>query len=489
MFEIKAILSTFSATDVNNFISYLKKRNRRGDTKNLLLIQYINEGRVKNIDVLLYGKSSKGAYYALCKRVLDSLIDFIASKSFEEEISDELEALKLLLASRLLFEQKLYKIALKTLNKAEIKAKDTENYSILNEIYQTKIQYAFLNKNWSLEQIILDYKKNKKLSEQDSQLNMAYAKIKLDVKKNKNESINAIVIDAFLKFDIEISKELSYKSLYQLMEITATAAKLQNDFYLAAPFMVDLYKIVEQKGIAPEKQKYYYTNILYLMAVTKFRNKEFSSSKELVSKIHRELLTSKKSFIKVFNERITILSALNETYTGNFQLGIKLLQQDSETSLNKKLLLIMCLFQQEKHSEAYKNLIHLNRTDDWYQKKMGWIWTIKKNIIEVLLLIELDKLDIVLTRLERFSKRFNTLLIKMGEERVLTFISLTKEYYEFPEIVTTDQFKNKVENSFKWIAREQEDIFVMSFYSWLKAKMEKRNLYEVTLELVNTTNN
>ena len=484
MKHIKKILSTFSASEKDNFIAYLKKRNRRGDAKNIFLIQFLDEGKVKDIDVLLYGKPSKGAYHALCKRVLDTLIEFVGSKSFAEETSNELEVLKLLLASRLFFEQKLYKVAFNTLGKAESKARDIENHSILNEIYQTKIQYAYLNDSWKLQEIILDYEKNKKLSNQDFQLNMAYAKIKSDLNLNKSASINTIIIEAFLQFDIEITKDLTYKSLYQLMEITTTTAKLKNDFYLVSPFMIDLYKKVEQKGLVPEKQKYYYISILYLMAVTMFRNKQFISSKKLISKIHQELIASKQNFKKIFIEKLTILSALNETYTGNFEIGIELLQKDNETSLNKKLLLVMCFFQQEMYQEAYRKLISLNRTDDWYQKKMGWIWIVKKNIIEILLLIELDKLDIVLIRLQRFSKKFNKQLIEIGEKRVLTFIGLVKEYYEFPEIVTSEDFKNKVEISFEWLNREEEDIFVMSFYSWLKSKMEKRNLYEVTLELV-----
>ena len=163
MKDISAIFSTFSAIDKNDFRIYLKNKNRRGDVKNLQLLKFIEEGKTKNVDVLLYGKPSKGAFHALCKRVLDVLIEFVASKSFAEESSNESEALKLLLASRLFFEQKLYRIAFKTLNKAEVKAKNLENYSILNEIYLTKIQHAYLNDNWLLQEIVLDYEKNKKL--------------------------------------------------------------------------------------------------------------------------------------------------------------------------------------------------------------------------------------------------------------------------------------------------------------------------------------
>ena len=59
-----------------------------------------------------------------------------------------------------------------------------------------------------------------------------------------------------------------------------------------------------------------------------------------------------------------------------------------------------------------------------------------------------------------------------------------ERYYKHPETVTSEQFRAKVEDSFTWIKAEQEDIFVMSFYAWLKSKMEKQSLYDTTLQLV-----
>ena len=45
-------------------------------------------------------------------------------------------------------------------------------------------------------------------------------------------------------------------------------------------------------------------------------------------------------------------------------------------------------------------------------------------------------------------------------------------------------FKNKVEDSFEWVGGAQEDIFVISFYSWLKGKMNNTDLYQTTLTLI-----
>jgi len=484
MDTIQAIWVTLSDKNKKEFLNFIKSRNRRGDAKNIDLIKLITSEKTKNLDVVLYGKPNHGAFNALCKRVQDALIEFVASKSFAEESSEDLEVLKLLLASRIFFEQKLSKVAFKTLEKAETQAKKIDNYALLDEIYHTKIQYCYLNPKWGLSLIIADYQANKTLSQQDFLLTMAYARIKLELRKNPKQSINELVVKTFLEFDLKVNEDLTYKSLYQLMEITATTAKLQSDFYTVSPFMMELYEVLETKGKVPEKHKYYYLNMLYLMAVAHFRNKNFTSSENFISQIDIILANSPKTYVKGFDDKVTILKALNKIYTGHISEGNNLLSDSKNASLNKKLLLLMCLIQQGEFSNAYNLFKELNRTDNWYDKKMGWLWVLKKNIIEILLLIELDKLDMVLIRLQRFSRNFTKRLNDIGEKRVLVFMNLIKAYYENSDIVTSEDFKNRVENSFDWIGREQEDIFVMSFYAWLKSKMEEKNLYEVTLELV-----
>jgi len=97
---------------------------------------------------------------------------------------------------------------------------------------------------------------------------------------------------------------------------------------------------------------------------------------------------------------------------------------------------------------------------------------VKKNILELLLLIELDKQDLVFLRLERFKRRFSKKLKQLREKRVLTFIELVTLYYNNPKEVVSLAFAKEVEKSFVWLEKEHEDIFVMSFYAWLKAKME-----------------
>lgn len=483
-----AILTALTTDEKQEFLLHLRRKNRRTDVKNEKLFKLIDTGKTTNLDIELYGKPARNSFHALCKRLQDSLIDFIASKSFEGETSEDLEILKLLLASRIFFEKKLYKIAFKTLENAEKIAIPLDLYAILNEIYHTKIQYAHLNPKWFIEEVIEVSNLNMKLFHQDFKFNQSYAVIKSKLKQT-DVPMKDIIQKTFSEFDIEINETLTYKSLFQLTELTATAAKMQSDYYAVSPFMLELYSIVNKKKNLQDRHRYYHISILNLLAITKFRNKKFDSSMEFAEQMELEMIKDNKAYYKRFSEKLAILKALNSNYTGNYENAIRILKDHKNDSLDVKLLLTMCLFQQDNFSEAYQIIKGLRHSDAWYEKKMGWIWVLKKNLIEILLFTELDKLDLVLIRLQQFKRKFSKQLKDRGEERVLTFVKLISSYYENPDDVSGREFKDEVENSFEWLAKEQEDIFVMSFYAWLKAKMENENLYKITLQLVGISSN
>jgi hypothetical protein len=486
---IIAITNTLTTDEKQEFVLQLRRKNRRSDTKNEKLFKLINAGKTKELDIQLYGKSARNSFHALCKRLQDNLVDFIASKSFAGETSEELEILKLLLASRIFFEKKLNKLAFKTLENAERIAIPLDLYSILNEIYHTKLQYAHLNSKWILEELIEASETNMRWYQQDFHFNQSYAVIKSRLSQNEDASFKDIVQSTFSKFDIAVTTSLTYKSLYQLMELTTVAAKMESDYYSVSPFMRELYSLINKKKSLQDKHRYYHISILNLLAITNFRNKKFTTSMEFVKLMELEMSKDKKAYYSRFAEKLAILNALNSNYTGNHEKAITILKGFKDDSLNVKLLLTMCLFQQNNFSEAYQIIKSLNHSDAWYEKKMGWVWVVKKNLLEILVLTELDKLDLVIVRLQQFKRKFSKQLKKRGEERVLTFVNLISRYYENQKQVVTQEFKNEVENSFEWLAKEQEDIFVMSFYAWLKAKMQNEDIYKVTMELVGLSTN
>ncbi|WP_299259946.1 hypothetical protein [uncultured Aquimarina sp.] len=496
MNTISSIIATLSIEEKRKFISNLKQRNKRSDTKNIQLFKLLDTAPdSKDIDLQLYGKRAKGAFHALCKRLHDSLIDFIATKSFESETSEEMEILKLLLASRIFFEQKQYKIALKTIKKAELKAKTYDLFSILHEIYYTKIQYAHVDLNISLENLIKDFKNNQKLLQQEENLNLFYANIQNKLSQNRSNIAQAIR-DSLDDFDLSITSDLTFRSLFKILEIINQAANAARNFHSILSFVEKTYQQIESKEQFTDKHLFYHIQILYYVANSYFRNKNFVTSQEYLEKMELQMAKQRGKYFRRFLPQLQLLKTLNDNYTGEAENAILCLENfdfsktKDQTSyiLDLKLTLIVFYFQQSRCKEALKLLNELHHSDTWYTEKAGIIWVIKKNLTEILLHIELDHMDIVESRVKGFRKKHRSYLKNNNETRVLEFLSLTMSFYLHSDTINTEEFLTKIKSSLIQNSPEQEDIFTMSFYAWLKARVLRSNLYQTTLEVVVPSN-
>jgi len=369
MYTITAIINTFSPERSQEFILWLKKKNRRGDVKNILLFQYLVKGDADALDIKIYGKPSRNTFHALCKRLQDSLLHFLATKSFEGEVSEELEVLKYVVVSRIFLEQQDYKLGYKTLEKAEKLAVEIDHYSLLNEIYHTKIQYAHFNTSLNLEEVFAVAEKNMQAFQADFKFNMAYADIKDKMQHIDSLPIlNDIVEKAFKKFDVSINEWLSFKSLYQLMSLTSVTAKLQRNYYRVTPFIEEAYELVSNKKTLVDKHLYYHIGILQVMAMVNFRNKKFKTAHLFIEKMQEQMTRNNKMYYRRFLADLNTLKSLYYNYTGNAEKALEILENDSSGVLDISLIRIMCLLQQDRYKEAYQIIKKLNHSDSWYEK-------------------------------------------------------------------------------------------------------------------------
>ncbi len=492
MSTISSIIHTLSDEEKRSFLGLLRQKNKRNDTKNIQLFKLLDTTEtVKDLDIKLYGKPAKGAFHALSKRLHDSLIDFVASKSFEGETSEEMEILKLLLASRIFFEQKQYKIGLKTLQKAEQKAKSYDLFTILNEIYYTKIQYAHVHPALVLGELITDFKNNKAAIQQEENLNLFYANVQNELIKQRSD-YGTIIREALSKFGISITKDLTFRSLFKILDITNKAAQATRNYFTILPFVEEAYSLIDSKGDLIDKHLFYHIQILYYVANAYFRNKDFKTSQRYLALMIDQMKKMQGKYYRRFFPQYTLLYALNLNYTNHANQAITDIEAFDDDHhkeqitylLDLKLSLIVFYFMQSRFKDALSVLTNFYHSDHWYTGKAGILWVIKKNLVEILLHIELDNLDLVESRANGFRKKHGAFLKNNGEKRALEFLKLILEYYRKPEIVTTETFRNKIEAALTIPPREQEDIFEMSFYAWLKAKAYGSDLYQTALELV-----
>lgn len=496
MNDLKHIISTFSQEDTQRFIHYLEKKNKRKDTKNIQLFKLLLDDtqNSKDLCIKLYGDHKNGAYHALRKRLYQSIIEFIANSSLQEETAIDMQIIKYILAARTCLQQKQYNTAYKILDKAEILALEHHLFPLLNEIYHTQIQYAYTNTETDINALITKFENNRKNHQLEDQLNIVYAKVRqtLNNMAFKGEIIDfeTIINSTLHEYNISINDSMSFKSLYQLITIISLSAFATNDNLKVEPFLIQTYKtILKHKN--KEKQLYYHIQILYIIANILFRNKKFDDSVQYLDLMHEHMLHKKKKHYNTFILKHSLLLGLNLNYSNRQDEAINLLHplisikhQDIGALLDIYLSLITFYFQKKDFTKAHNLFSKFYHTDKWYTEKAGTEWVIKKNLIDILLQIELENIDLIESRMLSFKRNHSNYLKGIGQERVLIYLGLVDSYYRNPKRVSSEAFKLKVENSFEWVDKEQEDIFVMSFYAWLKSKMDNDDLYKTTLELI-----
>lgn len=496
MIDLHAIVETLSTEEQQKFISYLEKKNKRSDTKNILLFKLLvkNEHDTSAICESLYQSQKKAAYHALRKRLFQSLIDFIANASLEEENSVDMQIIKYILAARTFLLHNKPKVAYKILDKAQLLAQEHFLFPMLNEIYHTKIQYAHSNPSININQLITEFKANQKNYILEEELNIVYAKIRkiLNNINNKAEIVDfeTILNNTLKAHNISITDSMSFKSLYQLMTIISISAFVTNDYLKTEPFLIRTYSIIKQHKDR-YKQLYYHIQVLYIIANTLFRNKKFKESQYYLQLMHDCMLQNKKKHYNTFLPKYYFILALNANFTNEQELAITILEpfknskhNDIEALLDINLSLVMFYIQKNDLKKAKELFSKFYHSDTWYIEKAGQEWTIKKNLIEIILYIELQDVNLTESRLLSFKRSYYPYLKQINQQRVITYLGFVEQYYKNPEQVNTHKFKDKIENAFHWIHPKLEDIFVMSFYAWLKSKMENISLYEATSQLI-----
>jgi hypothetical protein len=500
MIAIKSIIDTLNSEEQQKFITYLYQKNKRKDTKNILLFKLLanSESDSKTICRQLYKTEKSNAYHALRKRLFQSLIDFTANKNLEDENSIDMQIIKYVLASRTYLLQKNYDIAYKILDKAERLADEHLLFPILNEIYHTKIQYASDYPKVDLDTLIKKQKENQKKHQLEDQLNIVYAKLKTVLNEITYEGkvINfETELNQILKAShIELNESLSFKSLYQILAIANISALVTTSYFQIEAFVLKSYSILKNRKDT-EKQLYYQIEIVYIIANTLFRNKKFKISLNYINEMEQLMLLKKNRYNKEFILKKTLLQSLNLNFTNQPEDAILLVEKiidnkhdDLESLLDLHLSLLMFYFQMEDYIKTKSILSKFYHTDQWYIEKAGMDWVIKKNVAEILLHIELQDDNLLYSRLKSFKRRYTNYLKQIGQQRILIFLNFVEDYYKNPETLYTKKFKDKLETSFEWTAIYKEDIFVISFYAWLKNKIEKGHLYQTTLQLINTHN-
>jgi len=480
--------------DIKDFKTFLKGKNKRNDVKNIKLLEIIETDDINRLKKLYDPTKNRDAYHALRKRLHDSLLYFLSNKVFERDNSEAHEALRLLVVGRFLLENQFIKGGFKCLQRAEDKALLLEQFSLLNEILQTRLQYAYLDPSVNLQLLIDCFTANQQKLQQEAKFQIAYALLRAELQdihlKAKIVDLNKLISSTLSKYSISLEELLSFKSLYQLLYIANEYAAIHQNYVLVRSFLKTADNFLLKYHEPSLRHLFYYLHILYYMANFNLRNGLFNESLGYLERLNEVLSQGSAALRAQFQLRYHLLTALNFHYLGDGTRGLSILRagirqaaaKSSEIDLADLQLCLVMFLTQFEDKAALAELRKLTRTDSWYEKKIGMLWTIRKSLLEILIHIQFDHIDLAILKLKSFVRRYKKYLLSVKENRVVDFVKLVENYLINPGVIQGKAFRAAVE--VMAANKENNDLFVLGFVAWLKALVVSKSPYQILLSLV-----
>ena len=516
MDDLRTSLLTLSPDDRRDFGRFIQRQRRktigRLDSRLYELLVRAKELKTELLIAQLYpDEPNPTAYYALRKRLMRHLTDYLLLRQRQLDTTAAATVRGHLTLAQYLFEAGIPRLAWATLRKAEKLGRETEQYEQLNAVYNLQIQHAESPHAAPLDEILPRYRTNKKAADEQERANIADSLLRQRLRESRVRGRATVAVDAVLQnilaeYDLQEAFARSPSLLSRLMSITRSAMLVRRDFTSFAPFIERCYNLMERRhGFAPA-QRGHQLKLLYMLAHALYRSRRFADSVAYLEKGTALMSAGPGRAFSEFGPRFTFLLAANYAFLRRNAESIGLLEAtlrgpkplSTADDLTARFQLTFHYFAEGKVAKANQALLSLGRTDHWLEQHLGLEWMLNRNIGEVLIQIELDNTEQALTRLRAIERTIRDLFPAVPADTaaateavpaggpyhpVLIYLSLVRELIESPDAAHNRDFSNRVAHLPPFISQEREDLQVISFYAWLRARTLGRPYYDVLLEI------
>lgn len=503
MDDLKIISDTFSAEDKKEFGYFIQRQKVKKCRKDYELFQLLQQKKAckpQELIARLYPQTPNVmAYYALRKRLMRHLTDFIVLKRMTQDPTAGSTVMGWLSLARYLFEGRADRLAWNMLRKAEKLAAENEQFDLLNAVYNVSIEKADSEFADDLMTIIGKRDQNKGWAEKDEKANIANSIIlnRLAAARTQGRDLQFHATIQEVLSAYELTEVVSQRPalFYRLMSIARSAVLARKDFQAFEPFIISQYQGMVQNHGFSRAHQHYHVSLLYMIAHGLYRNRKFRQSNEYLSKLYSALQGEARSCLDAFYARYIFLKAANDAFLGWADQSIALMEElitrqgsllSQRDGLTARLGLSFLYFTRAAYGKANKLLLEIKQSHKSLEKIMGREWLLRKSLGEVIIQYEFGNLNLGLDKVKACRKNFASLLAQPGYKNVGAFLDLLEQFMQQPHAVTHKAFLQKVKESLDFVPQEREDLPSISFYAWLNAKMVNRPYYEVLQELAAT---
>ncbi|MES2732309.1 MAG: hypothetical protein V4714_11185 [Bacteroidota bacterium] len=501
MDDLKTAIDTLSEEDRKEFAQFIRRQKNKKNRKDLDLFKLLqlkqSLSSAEMIARLYPDEANPVAYYAVRKRLMRHLTDFILLKRTQQDNTAASSLMGMISLAQYLFAARAERIAWNILRKAEKVGLENEQYDFLNSLYNLQIAQASSEYADELTTILEKRNQNKRLADEDERANIASSLIKHRLaevrRQGRGEGLDfeRVIREVLETYQLSDAINRRPSLLYKLMSIARSAVLVGKDFYTFEPYIREQYHRMETSPGFAVAHQYYQQSLLYMIAQALYRNRKFTESIHYLELL-RQCVNKQKSYYQEFHPRYVLLLAVNQAFLGKNEQSVMLLESLlNDTSLrlthadrlNALLNLSFYYFQQCNYKKANQTLMEMHHSDAWCEQKMGREWMLKKSLSELILQYELGNVDLALNKMRAIERSFGELLRQKPYQNVRSYLQLVKQMLDQPAHVSRPDFFRQVDDSIDFAPLEQEDIQAMNFYAWLKSKMVRQDYYEVLLEM------
>jgi hypothetical protein len=498
---LRSVIGSLDSDERKEFLVFTQRQRQKPGRKDLSLFHLLDQEEVRpprEIARELYATENLNAYHTLRKRLTRQLTDYFMLKSMDVDSTSYSAVLGMLAISRHMLTKNRPDIATHFLSKAENIARENDVVDLLDNIYNLQIMHAH-ELGLDVNELIKKWENFRIVAETEERVNMAYGLIRQElneIKKSGNpRDLSEVMTSAFSQLGID-SETLDRPSLmFKVVSMTRSTVIATKNYYLFESYVTEIYHRLKSQDAFIKKDHYFKFSFLYMITHALYRNRKFDLARDYLAEMQSAMEAFNGSFKNRFNPRYVLLKAAVLSYSGNNHDAIELLSSTltaSSSNLNKGDWLNMILnlavyrFQAMDFRAANRELLKIQHTDHWCEKKMGKEWRFKKNLIEIIIHVELENSEIALNRIRSIESYFTGFFENELYRRARIFMGFVKTFIEKPEVIHTAEFAEKVDQTIVRLPGDQEDIQAMTFYCWLKSKMVRKDYYEVLIETIST---
>jgi tetratricopeptide (TPR) repeat protein len=437
-------------------------------------------------------KDKQNAYHNHRKRFLPKLMRFTLLRALEGSEIKGIEAHSYFLFAKIMMEKRLPDVALVFFNKAELRAQQDRNYLLLDHIYNFEMDSGKLD--ISVDEIMEKWTQNEIKLNSYSKLIRAKAKVshQLAAAKRLGQVLNADELFDQIQNEFNPTNEEAadpeymYKLVYMLRMGFVSVKKYDS----IEPYILDTYQHLKLEGAFASFYQTEELGFLYMLIQAMYRNHKFEEAREWLPKMS-EVIEGREFEKSEFYAKYILLKAGVAAFTGQCDDAIAILEKGlklgkrrhkEEDLINMQLNLGVYYFFASEYSKAHETLRKITIADSATEDLLGVEWTLKKNMIEMIVLYELGNDDKSFNMVKRLSHKYAEFLNHPVYQRAGIFLQLIEKMMRDANIVTTIAFHEEVKQARLYWTDGKEDIQAITFFCWLKSKMNNLPFYSLLVE-------